>query len=160
MAVKRRDRAERGQSLVEFALIIPIIVLLMVGLLDLGRIVFTNNALSDGARHGARHASVDPTNCSLIADSVRSAVLNQDLATFTVTYITVNTLGSESGSYVLCQDGSPGPDSLPAIARPGDRVRVELEADLTLATPLVAAATRQDTFNLHAASTMQVTYIP
>ena len=55
-----RNDSERGQSLVEFGLIIPIVLLIMFGLFDLGRVVFINNSLSDGARNGARHASVGP----------------------------------------------------------------------------------------------------
>lgn len=156
---------ERGQSLVEFALVIPIVVLLMVGLFDLGRIVFTNNSLSDGARHGARHAATDPADagyCTKIDDAVRSAIRGQALTTYTVTYVTVSEQGIETGDYVLCQDGLDGPDkgSLPITARPGDRVRVELEAAISYITPLVGAATGKSTFDLHAISTMQVTFVP
>lgn len=55
--VLRRGRP-RGQALVEFALVIPIFVLLIFGLVDLGRAVFVNNSVAEAARDGARHASV------------------------------------------------------------------------------------------------------
>ena len=163
--MRRRAGNERGQSLVEFALIIPIVLLLMLGLFDIGRVVFTNNSLSDGARHGARHAATDPEAvdyCSRVDAAVRSATLGQPLTTFVVTYVTVDPSGTETGDYVLCEDGANGPDfgGLPITAQPGDRVTVELESDMTLATPLVAIATRQETFNLQAQSTMQVTFVP
>lgn len=151
---------ERGQSLVEMALVIPIVFLIMFGVFDVGRIVFIRNTLSDGARQGARHAAVDPENCSLIDQSVRTAVLGTALTTFTVKYITVDSLGTETGTYLLCVDGVAGLDVLPATARPGDRVVVELEASLSLATPFVAAATGRSTFDVKTDSTMQVTYIP
>ena len=51
-------RNERGQSLVEFALILPILVLLLVGMFDLGHVVWTNDALSNAAREAARYAIV------------------------------------------------------------------------------------------------------
>jgi Flp pilus assembly protein TadG len=52
-----RTRA-RGQGLVEFAVVIPIFLLLVFGLIDMGRLVYINNALSEGAREAARWGSV------------------------------------------------------------------------------------------------------
>ncbi len=49
---------ERGQGLVEFALVLPLLAFLLFGLLDLGRAVYISNATSEGAREGARWGSV------------------------------------------------------------------------------------------------------
>lgn len=51
-----------GQSLVEFALILPIFVLLMLAVFDFGRGIYTYNGLSEAARDIARTAIVDDTN--------------------------------------------------------------------------------------------------
>ena len=48
MMFRRRDA--RGQSLVETALILPILVLMLTGFFDLGRVVLANDALSHAAR--------------------------------------------------------------------------------------------------------------
>ena len=48
----------RGQALVEFALVVPLLILLLFGLVDIGRMVYVNNAISEGARDGARWGSV------------------------------------------------------------------------------------------------------
>jgi Flp pilus assembly protein TadG len=48
----------RGQSMVEFALVLPILVLLLVGFFDLGRVVLGNDALAHAAREAARYAVV------------------------------------------------------------------------------------------------------
>jgi len=53
-----RARGDRGQSLVEFALVFPIFLLLLFGLIDIGRYVYTVNALSQAAREAARFGSV------------------------------------------------------------------------------------------------------
>lgn len=53
----RRD-SSRGQSMVEFALVLPILVLLLAGFFDLGRVVLGNDALSHAAREAARYAVV------------------------------------------------------------------------------------------------------
>lgn len=49
----------RGQSLVEFALVLPILLILLLGILDFGRAIFAYNSVSNGARSGARVAIVN-----------------------------------------------------------------------------------------------------
>lgn len=53
----QRGRA-RGQALVEFALIAPIFFLLLFGLIEFGRAVYTIQILDNAAREGARYAIV------------------------------------------------------------------------------------------------------
>jgi Flp pilus assembly protein TadG len=48
----------RGQALVEFALVLPILTLLLAGFWDLGRVVLANDALNHSAREAARYAIV------------------------------------------------------------------------------------------------------
>jgi Flp pilus assembly protein TadG len=54
-----RSASARGQSLVEFALVIPIFLLLLFGMVDAGRYVYMNSVLSQAAREGARLAAVE-----------------------------------------------------------------------------------------------------
>jgi hypothetical protein len=53
------ESGDRGQSLVEFALVIPVFFLLLFGLIDMGRFVYMNSTLSQAAREGARVAAVE-----------------------------------------------------------------------------------------------------
>ena len=53
----RRD-SSRGQTMVEFALVLPILVLLLTGFFDLGRVVLAHDALAHAAREAARYAIV------------------------------------------------------------------------------------------------------
>jgi Flp pilus assembly protein TadG len=46
---------QRGQSLVEFALSSVVLLLLVGGLVDIGRAIYISEALSNAAREGARH---------------------------------------------------------------------------------------------------------
>jgi Flp pilus assembly protein TadG len=46
---------QRGQSLVEFALSSVVLLLLVGGLVDIGRSIYISEALSSAAREGARH---------------------------------------------------------------------------------------------------------
>lgn len=50
----RRDYHQGGQALVELALALPVFLLLMLGILELGRAVWLYNTLSGMAREGAR----------------------------------------------------------------------------------------------------------
>jgi TadE-like protein len=51
-------RTEGGQTLVETALILPIFLLLLVSIFDLGHVVWANDQLSNAAREAARYAIV------------------------------------------------------------------------------------------------------
>ena len=55
--IRRRDRS-RGQSVVEFALVLPILLLLLAATIDFGRLFYlyvaVNNAAKEGALYGAR----------------------------------------------------------------------------------------------------------
>jgi len=52
-----KSKKTRGQSLVEFALILPILLLLVLGALDIGRIITTKIAVTNAAREGANYLS-------------------------------------------------------------------------------------------------------
>lgn len=53
-----------GQTLVEFALIIPIALFLIIGFFDLGRAIFYYSSVSNMVREGARFATID-TNAAV-----------------------------------------------------------------------------------------------
>ena len=52
-------RRTRGQALVEFALVIPLLLLLIFGIVDAGRLIYAYNTVSNSARNGARVAIVN-----------------------------------------------------------------------------------------------------
>jgi Flp pilus assembly protein TadG len=57
--VRARGRGQRGQTLVEFAIVVPIIIGVVMAIVDLGRAVYTYNTLAQSARSGARVAIVN-----------------------------------------------------------------------------------------------------
>jgi hypothetical protein len=48
----------RGQTLIEFAILLPVLLMMIMGALDLGRIVWANDMIGNAAREGARYAIV------------------------------------------------------------------------------------------------------
>ena len=67
-------RRPRGQALVEFAIALPILILLVAGVLELGRGYAVAVSTSDAARDGARYAAAKAAKVSL-ATWLRAAAL-------------------------------------------------------------------------------------
>jgi len=59
-------RGEKGQSLVEFALVLPVLVLLLVGIIEFSRLLSVWLVVSNGAREGARYGIVGPSEAEVI----------------------------------------------------------------------------------------------
>lgn len=51
-----RRQKNRGQELVEFAIMLPLLILLVIGVLDLGRVFFSAITIANAAREGTRYA--------------------------------------------------------------------------------------------------------
>jgi Flp pilus assembly protein TadG len=64
MKRRRGRRREGGQGLVEFSLVFPVFILLLFGILDLGRAIYAYNTIADAAREGARVAIVNQIQTS------------------------------------------------------------------------------------------------
>ena len=88
-------QSEGGQSLIEFALILPLFLLLVTGLFDVARAVFQENTLAYAAREGTRYAivhgsgSADPVwpgNTTPVVNVVRSAAVGVPDVTVVVTW--------------------------------------------------------------------------
>lgn len=64
----RREKFRRqGVAAVEFALCMPVILVIMLGIWEVGRITQVSNVLWDGAREAARDASVGQDNLQTVA---------------------------------------------------------------------------------------------
>ncbi len=70
----RTSRKAAGQSLVEFALMLPVLLLLIVGSLDLGRAYFTYISVINAAREGARYGAAHPTDTANIRSRAKNEV--------------------------------------------------------------------------------------
>lgn len=71
ITLSRRD-ASAGQGLVEFALTLPLLILIMVGVLDLGRLAFAAMTVTNAAREGARYGASYPCYSSCTAIIARA----------------------------------------------------------------------------------------
>src|SRR5450759_2474361 len=64
----------RGQGLVEFALVLPLLVLLFMGVFDFARGIYAYNAISDAARAGTRTAIVNQNNQDIVNRASAQAI--------------------------------------------------------------------------------------
>ena len=56
---RRFRRNERGQALVEFALVVPLLLVMVMAIIDFGRAWNLHQTITDAARTGARQAVID-----------------------------------------------------------------------------------------------------
>jgi Flp pilus assembly protein TadG len=59
MRLRRRD--EQGQAMVEFALVLPLLLIVMIGIVQFGILFHNYETLTDAVRAGARQAAVSRT---------------------------------------------------------------------------------------------------
>jgi Flp pilus assembly protein TadG len=71
-----RLRDERGQVLVEFALVLPVLILFIMGIIYFGRYMDYNNQLTQLTEEGARWASVD-SNPSSTGQTLQNYIKSQ-----------------------------------------------------------------------------------
>lgn len=76
-------RSNRGQTVVEFALILPVVLLLLGGMLEFGRVFHDYLVVTAAAREGARTAAVGSDNATVIS-TVKEAASTIDRGSLTV----------------------------------------------------------------------------
>ncbi len=69
-AMPQAKRNEKGQSLVELGIGLLILLLLLAGIVDLGRMVFFYISLRDAAQEGTVFGQINPRSCTQINDRI------------------------------------------------------------------------------------------
>ncbi len=70
---RNKLRRSRGQSLVELALVTPVLLILIVLSIDAGRVMIAYQTIGNMARSGADYASLNPSDTSGISDAALEA---------------------------------------------------------------------------------------
>lgn len=70
MTLRRFLQSERGQGLVELTLLLPVVTLLLLGVMEGGRIFSSYIELENAAREGARYASINCTTMAVPGEQV------------------------------------------------------------------------------------------
>ncbi len=65
----------KGSSIIEFALVLPILLLVLFGITEFGRMIMTTNILNTASREGARLAAVSPLGETAVIEARVNEVL-------------------------------------------------------------------------------------
>lgn len=67
-------RKQQGATIIEFALVLPLFLTFLLGILEFSRLLYTWNAANEATREGARYAVVcaDPTSDKLILERMQT----------------------------------------------------------------------------------------
>ncbi len=79
----RRER--RGAAVVEFAVVAPILFLLVFGMIEYGRLVMVQQVLTNATREGARHGVLDGSTTTEVQTTVTNYLTSANIAGATVT---------------------------------------------------------------------------
>ncbi len=135
-----RWKNEKGQSIVEFAIILPILILLLSAIIDFGwlynGVIATNNAVREAARYTSIHiydSSIDDDLAAARAIVLAEAVqLPADGTTVTLTFVDVDTDGIN------------------------ESVKISAEASVDLLTGVTSTLLGRSSINVSASSIMKI----
>lgn len=134
-----RSKMEKGQSLVEFSLMVVILTILLLGILDVGRAYFTYLAMQDAAGEGANYAAQFPTYVT----SANSALPNN------ITYRVQQ--AAPSGTLVDWSSACIGVET-PATVNQGNTITVTVTSNYGLITPFIGTIVGSQSLKLRAIS--------
>jgi PKD repeat protein len=145
-ARSRVDRS-RGQAIVEFALIFPIFLLLLLIAVDAGRLYFSLIQVHNAAREGAAVGAVSPTDLASITARARQETNAQAQRGEHAIAVAV-ACGSASGTSLACSRAPGGSGA-------GNTITVSVAERFTFLTPFINGFF-DDNFSMGASATAGV----
>lgn len=130
---RRRDRRarSRGQAIVEFALLAPVMLILLAVGVDAGRMFFTWIEVVNAAREGAAYAAGNPTDNTGIATRVNQEA-NVQVQSGEGSIVITTTCRNTAGTAIACSTASGGNGT-------GNRVTVQVARTFGFLTPMVGS---------------------
>ena len=101
------SRRRRGAAAAEFAVVLPVFLLVTFGILEFGRMIMVQQVLTNGAREGARLACIDGSSVTDVETTMNQYFTNASIAGVTVS-ITPDPLSNASpGSQITVNASVP-----------------------------------------------------
>jgi Flp pilus assembly protein TadG len=138
---------QRGQALVEFSLVIPLFLLILISLFDVGRAVFSYNTLTNAAREGARMAIVNQDIPTIIQRAKNQTAI-----------VELNDPSVKVAFYQMKDDGTADTSDPCNLVAVGCLAVVSFEATYQPITPIVADLMFRDGVTFTAQSVLSVEY--
>ena len=152
---RKARRKSRGQTLAEFALVFPLLILLLMGIFDFGRAIFLYNSLTNAAREGARLALVNQDETKIgqrvQAMAFTGAVTNLGSANL-VNFYKQEPFGTDPTTHAVCN-----PLAVPSTMAVGCVAVVDVHASWRAITPIIGTIIGPIDFN--AKSVVQIEFV-
>lgn len=141
---KKGEKREKGQAMVEFALILPLLILLLCGIIDFGWIFGNQLILNNAVREAARNSAINFDESKLPSDAFNFALVYDVLESRTDNIMDI-------GDMVI-----PVP-TVPIPTKPGDTIKVSASYPLPILTPVLSTILGgSKTIQIHAQSSMRL----
>jgi len=129
-----RGRNERGASAVEFALVMPFLLLIVFGIIVYGMVFAQSLSLSNAARQAARSGVIQGTTCDQIASLAHDAAGTMGMQGNAAS-VAIKRGATEAGASTTCSGGG---SSQPCSTQPvGTNIYVTLTYDTDPIVPFV-----------------------
>lgn len=115
MLLKERNSGQKGQSIVETALILPIIILILTGIIDFGLLFNNYLVITNVSREAARNAAVGATDSEILT---------------LVTNMTTSLDNTKLSTTIYPSE---------ALRKKGDEVVITINYNNTLLTPVISS---------------------
>ena len=133
-SVKRpmKKRPQRcGAAVVEFALIAPVMILLTMGMMEMGRVVMVQQILVNASREGARLAVLPGATTAEVVNQVNQELISQTIPGATISTTPADLSTAQAGTAVTVTVSVPAA-SVSWVPNPVFTVDKTLEAETTM----------------------------
>lgn len=144
--------AQRGATIIEFAIIAPAFLMLMIGIIELSMVYFANLTMQHAVREGARYAvtgqsNLDPnTSSQQRYQAVMQKIKDSSMGMY-------DKVGPPTVSVTNVSGGSNSGAGM--FGNPGDIVVISLDCNWPLVTPMMAAFFNNGKAHFVVAATMR-----
>jgi PKD repeat protein len=128
---QRVRSVSRGQSMVELALVLPLLVLMMLIAIDFGRIYFSYIQINNAAREGAKYAASAPSNTALITTAASRETNAQAQSGESALVLSPPVCKNAGGTVISCATATTGGSG------PGNTVTVRVAESFSFLTPII-----------------------
>lgn len=101
--MRRLFRSDKGTSMIEFAILAPVFVLLLMGIIEVGRYTYFGILAANAARAGVQYGAQNTTTAAQ-TNAIRAAALQdgQNLSTWAITPTTLCSVNGATPTAAAC----------------------------------------------------------
>jgi Flp pilus assembly protein TadG len=134
----RQKNGEAGSALVEFALATIVMLVVLFGIIDMGRAAFAYDWVSNTARTATRYAMVRGTSCSTLLSGCNVGPPQGGYETDVRAYVNSQAIGIDTSKVTVTANCEPCTEpSCPLPCAPSNQVVVHVKYVFSFVSPLV-----------------------